>query len=128
QAASTPWDQSSNHINDYIVRGHRDLLRKDELPSGREAPANRAAGISSAGASPSEERSLPRRSLEPALSLTTTAAQNVAHIEAVRVPKRPSASSLRPAVKNRVLVLPAFPPLPKPNAHKPSIVIGRSWE
>src|SRR6267143_1767668 len=38
------------------------------------------------------------------------------------VPNRPSASPLRPAVKNNVVVGPAPPPLPNPRAHNPSMV------
>src|SRR5437899_2706965 len=37
------------------------------------------------------------------------------------VPNRPSFSSLRPAVKNNVVVGPAPPPLPTPRAHNPSM-------
>src|SRR5262249_20311494 len=39
-------------------------------------------------------------------------------------PKRPSASSLKPAAKKRVFVLPAIAPFPKANPHRPLIVIG----
>src|SRR5215471_939132 len=47
-------------------------------------------------------------------------------------PNRPSASSLNPAAKNRVFVLPARPPFPNANPHRPLIVIAlpfpsRSW-
>ena len=42
----------------------------------------------------------------------------------MRVPKRPSASPLVPAVKNKVLVGPAPAPLPNARPHRPSILIG----
>jgi hypothetical protein len=42
----------------------------------------------------------------------------------VSAPKRPSLSSFGPAVKNRVLVGPAAPPLPNRSPHKPSISTG----
>ena len=42
----------------------------------------------------------------------------------VIVPNRPSASSLMPAAKNRVLGSPPDPPLPKRKPHRPSIWIG----
>src|SRR5947209_19294905 len=42
-----------------------------------------------------------------------------------RLPKRPSASLFRPAVKNSVLVGPPFAaPLPKATLQRPSLVIG----
>ena len=39
-------------------------------------------------------------------------------------PKRPSASSLIPAQKKRVLVSPARPPFPKATPHRPLFVIA----
>src|SRR6185437_1772090 len=45
-------------------------------------------------------------------------------VTACNEPKRPSLSPLIPALKNKVLGSPAFPPFPKLMAQRPEIAIG----
>jgi len=49
------------------------------------------------------------------------------YYSATMVPKRPLASSLNPAVKNKVFVLPAENPFPNAKPHRPLIAIALAF-